>query len=338
MNPAAKRRLARRAMDAKRRGGDQPGGDGERVLFDPWTLFEVRRQLAQITAGNTDEQFGEILARIAVNGPYIQRTLIYWIELIEVLVQSAEARYTPDAGARKKDEVKAIVLFIVRTNKVDLPASIPDYLRPVVVDIGTDIVVEAIHELFDDQRDDPRGGSPWVASPSRPSFSQRWRQLMHRVLRILETVLSPLGRRLSRIYLKLRYPVAISPALKATLQRIEEERGRMPHRDAAAEVADILRWVADNADALIAGVKLLGIVVREASVVSDLSEQGRRVYARQLTFAVLEDLGVSTSGPVRSVKLGVAVDTGIDIVMRLFDKHDVFVDERLPSRTATARR
>jgi hypothetical protein len=337
MNPATKRRLGGRALDAKRRGSDQGRGEGEQLYIDPQTIFEVHRLLAQLTAGNQEHRFAELLSEVAVDGPYVEQALIYWIDLIEVLVQSTETRYTPGSGPQKKDEVKGIVMFIVRTNRLELPASVPAYLRPVLVDIGADIAVDTIVALFN-QQDRLPGPNAWLPAAQRPTLSQRWRTFKHLVLRIARTILSPLARLGSFIYLRLRYPVKVSPALKAALQAIEDDSELMRNRDTVDEVVELLRTVADNADALRAGVQLVGIVVQQVERFAHLSGSQKKVYARQLTFAVLEDLGVDTHGPVTSVKLGMAVDTGIDMVVHLFNKRQVFVKGSSPPRPATVPR
>jgi hypothetical protein len=102
--------------------------------------------------------------------------------------------------------------------------------------------------------------------------------------------------------------------------------------DPAADVVRVTQFIADNRDALVAGVRLVGLVTQEVETFSHLSGSDKKACARQLIFAVIEDLGVDTSGLLTRVKLEFAIDMAIDTVVHLFNKRQVF--DPAPARPA----
>jgi hypothetical protein len=320
---ARKDRMVRSKSTAMERAFDRRGperyADEGGPLPPAETILEIRRLFAEITAGNDHEDLVYMLNALVQNREALQQAVIVWVDLIEVLVQSAEGRYgAVGRGDLKKDEVKAVVVYLLRTGKFRIP-NVPDYLQPVVVDVVADISVDAVVAVANQR-------GLWVEPPrtARPTWHELRRRFLRGIRRVVGFVLEPFGRLAAAIVMALRYPVRLSPALRQALEAIEREGMIADHQSLLQRITDLKIWIGNNAGSVIAGVQLVDLVVDEAEAFGDLTGPEKKDYARELVLAVLEDLGFDVRGRFTGMKLEMAIDMAIDSLVHTLHKRGVF--------------
>jgi hypothetical protein len=293
--------------------------------LDDESIDDISRLLARVTEGDSDERLIAALNELVGDREEIEKAVIVWVDLIEVLVEAAEGRYPEKGrGGLKKEEVKGVIIYLLRVGRFELPR-VPDYLQPVVTDVIADFTVDAIVTLTNDYR-------LWSARPAAGvTPADVWHRIKRAVLLVLRPLATLLGRIGSRIYLALRYPARVSPALRTALAAVERDgliaRGKTP----LERKLEVLLWVGQNRDAFVAGVQLVGLVAEEVEQFVSLDSADKKRCARELVFSVLEEAGFAPRSQLLQAKLATAVDAAIEGVVYLFTKRGLFAHKK-PSR------
>jgi hypothetical protein len=330
VRPSTKRRTMRRVITAKEEWAEGIGRDGSRAggADDPcnWpeTFARVHHALRQIDI----EESGHYLSVIARNWPDIQRAGIAWLDLIHVLVQSAEEGYRPvGKGQLKKDEVKTVIVFLIRSERADIP-HVPRSFEPVVVDVVADFAVDAVVALLNANA--PRDPNWREAPRARPGLREVWRIVKFSVKTVLRPFVDLAGRVLSWVYFRLRHPAKVSPAIRKALERIEKDADTAKRPGLIHEVSTLIAWAGRNRDSIVGVVELVGVVVEVVEGFRSMTGPQKKACATQLVHQVLEELGFDTGGLVVKVKLDLAVDFAIDATVHLFNKRGIFEKSDLP--------
>jgi hypothetical protein len=314
--------IARFALDAWAGWLEQPDGQHGTSspasrTFNPATIWRIRGRLREMTKGD-DEELVAVLNQLLKHRVQFERALIVWIDLIEVLVQQAERRYPlPGRGQLKRGEVKSAIVYLLRRRRLGIP-NVPDFLEPVIVDIFADFTVNAIVALANDH-------GLWIAQdgPDHPIL-RGFKWALFRFWRLVRPAVEPLGHLFSRIYMALRYPTPISPALRQALEAVSSESILASRRGLLDDVIEVKKFIGEHADSLVAGIQLVGIVVQELEKFASLDGAEKKRYATDLVFEILNELGFRTPGPLMQLIIETAVGFAIDATVDLFNKRGLF--------------
>jgi hypothetical protein len=257
---------------------------------------------------------------LAENKADIERAIVVWIDLIEVLVQEQERRWGPRAGLGrfKSAELKAVLAHLLRKQRVGLPG-IPREFTPLVIDYFVDWAVDAIVMSCN------RYGL-WHPVPARTGYPIRLFQA--RLKEFLGRLFSPIFRLIVALVLWLRSvmeeQVVLSRQLQAALAAVERdglinESDNLVHR-----VIDLFVWIGRHRDQAVATIELVFVAVQEAERYVSMTGLEKREYAMALVFAALDDLGFrQTSGLLVEI-LESVIGGGIESAVHMFNKHTIF--------------
>lgn len=294
-------------------------------------VSEVRRLLdAALSAGVSRDLF-TALHLLAENGASIERAIIVWIDLIEVLVQEQERRWGPRAGLGrfKSAELKSVLHRLLRNQKLGLPG-IPGELMPLVIDYLADWLVDVIvmscnrHGLWDSVP--PRSGYPL-------------RVLLARLKDFLGRLFSPLVRAIVAVVLWLRRvmeeQVVLSRQLQAAVSAVQSD-GLLNETDKVVRgVIDLFVWVGRHRNQVVAAVELVFVAVQEAEKYESMTGAEKKEYAMALVFAALDELGFRQKAGLLVATLESIIGGGVESAVHLFNKHAVFthrvVSQPLPA-------
>lgn len=269
-------------------------------------LVELLREAA---SGGVAEGLGAALQNLADHGPDIERGVVAWIELMEVLVQAAEQRYPNGNGARKKGQVRAAVHAIYNDSNLQLPG-VPRDLSPLVINITIDWVIDALVQSVDTY-------GLWDSSrPDHWSLDGALRAAGAAVLDALQ----PFFRFLNWIYAKLHYVEPLTPEVKAAVQRVKDAGLIYDKRTLIKPATDVIVFIGQHGEQMTAGVKAFFEVVAMTERLRSASGPEKKVYASQVVKAALKELGF----PIDNILLGaiadVVISAGIESALNLFKK------------------
>ena len=269
-------------------------------------LVELLREAA---SGGVAEGLGAALKNLAEHGPDIERGVVAWIELMEVLVQAAEQRYPNGKGSRKKGQVRAAVHAIYDDANISLPG-VPRDLTPLVINMTIDWVIDALvdsvqtYGLWDSSRPDH-----WTLDGALRAAGA-----------VVLDALQPFFRLLNWIYAKLHYVEPLTPEVKAAVQRVKDAGLVHDKRTLIKPATDVIVFIGQHGEQMTAGVKAFFEVVAMTERLRAASGPEKKVYASQVVKAALRELGF----PVDNVLLGaiadVVISAGIESALNLFKK------------------
>ncbi|HEY0301186.1 MAG TPA: hypothetical protein VGC36_07640 [Rhizomicrobium sp.] len=283
-------------------------------------VHQLIELLREAKSGGVSQAFAAALKDLADHGPEIERGIVAWIQLIEILLQGAEQRYPEGNGAKKKAQVRAALHYLYGDNAVQIPG-IPRSLEPLAMDILIDWSINALvdslntYSLWDDSKPDP-----W-------SPGGMWRALGATLLDLM----SPLFDLLNWLYVKLRYSQPLTPEVLAALDRVKAQGLVRDKSVFFRSAADLLKFVAQHGQQVAAGVRAFFEVVAMAERLASASNPEKKAYATAIVKATLQELGF----PVESGLIGMIADAvisaGIESALNLFQTR---APENFRSRSA----
>jgi hypothetical protein len=325
MSFTAKRRVKEAVL------GD--GRDGDRRA-EAELVLRIRRLAAELNEGDLLAILARLLSGAAAEGPRIERAIVVWINLVEELVHDAEWRYPGTGmGPMRAAAVREAFRYLVGDGRLTLPMppGLPPILYPLVADIATRWAIDAIVAVLND-----RGG--WEPPPRSRTLRVRAALAWLRLLRAIAS--SRLARLLVRLTERIwaaafaRPP--LSPGVRQAIRAVEKD-GRLDHaRDAIAGLVQLTIDVGRNRGAFLAGVRLVGIVVRQVERFTWLDGPGKRLAASRLIVAVVQDAGLAPRGEAFSLLLDAAVGMAIECVVSVFNKRGLLVHGATPALTDAA--
>jgi hypothetical protein len=281
-------------------------------------IGEIRRLLNTAIEEGMDKELAGVLNFLARHSEQIQRAVVVWIDLIDVLIQNAERRYgaTPGVGQLKAAEVKEVVRHLMRDRKFDIP-NVPRFLEPVIIDLLADWTVDVVVLMAN------RYGL-WVEkgthTTSRPFFAVLWLRLRRRVRLFFLFLIWLYGR----IRQSLQRPMVIRPEVKAAIEAVEREGLIVNQGQLFRGVADLLVWVSSRRKALMVLVEVVSAAVQEAESYLTLSGPQKRDYARDLVLAVLDELGFKQRTGLLFAIIDSTIHSSIEASVHLFNKRGLF--------------
>jgi hypothetical protein len=281
-------------------------------------ISEIRRLLNTAIEEGLDTELAGVLNFLARHSEQIQRAVVVWIDLIDVLIQNAEKRYgaTRGLGQLKAAEVKEVVRHLMRDRKFDIP-NVPRFLEPVIIDLLVDWTVDVVVLMAN------RYGL-WVErgtqTTSRSFFAILWLRLRRRVRLLFLYFLWLYGRARQA----LQRPMIIRPEVKAAIEAVEREGLIVNQGQLFRGVADLLMWVSARRRALMVLVELVSAAVQEAESYLTLSGPQKKDYARDLVLAVLDELGFKQRTGLLFAIIDSTIHSSIEASVHLFNKRGLF--------------
>lgn len=299
--------------------GGIPSSSRRRRLRITILEVQVRRLLRVARSAGVDQDIVSALNALAARRHEIERAVVVWIDLIEVLVQTEERRYGPRAGLGplKAAEVREALRYLLTRRRFELPG-IPDYLQPLVIDTVVGWCVDAIVRVAN------RYGL-WAEDVAA---QRTFRMMLAQAWLMLRKLLRPIGVLVVRIYTAIRDGLhqrgILSPQVLAAVRAVEREGLITTQGDLITGAVNLLRWIANHRDQLVAGFEIVFAAVQEVEGYFALSGAEKRAYARDLVLAALDELGFKQRAGLLFGLIDSLIGGGIESAVHLFHKRGVF--------------
>jgi hypothetical protein len=276
-------------------------------------VLQMIALLREAMGGGVAAELAKRLKALDDHRDQIQKGVIAWIQLIEVLVQEAERGWRKRAGqqakgggTQKKSQVKAALFQILNSEQARLPI-VPDYLYPLVMDLAVDWTIDALVKVENDYH-------LWHSLPEENLWS-----LVDFVGWLVRSWQWAVGC-LIWIYVRNKYREPLNPELRMAVKRVEDEGLLKDKRSALRSGIDFVKFVGDHGQQAIAAVKLFFDAVHQAETFLNLDGPGKKKYAHDLIVATLEDLGFPVGTGLVGIIAGAFIDTGIEAAWSIFNK------------------
>lgn len=283
-------------------------------------IWKLRRLLHTALGQGVDREIIGAIGWLARNGDRIERAVVAWVDLIEVLVQAQERRYGsgPGLGRLKKDEMKEVIRALLVKERLRIP-HIPDFLVPAFLNFFVDWVVDAVvlmenrHGMWEVGRESHR--------PSRVFWAvvRQWLRALFRPVwaAIVWTALS-----IGELF---RTRAPLSPELAAALTEVQRN-GVIPHvSDLISGAEKVLLWISVHRVQLIAAFELILAAVHEAERFIELPGAEKKAYAQSLVLAVLDEMGLQERTGLLFAIVDSLIGSSIEAAVNVFNKRGVFV-------------
>ena len=284
------------------------------------------RLFREALSGGVSEDLVAAVRALALNGKDLQRGVVAGIELICVLVQSAERRHPNGQGRLKKEQVKAFIRYLLWAERFDIP-EVPDYLEPFVIDALVDWSLDVVVLITN------KNGLWNVAE--EVSFSPRaWIWV---TLRRIAHVTQPIWLRVVQVFAwiweRAHQWAALTPELKAALDEVVRSGLVKRKADSLRELPNAIVWIADHREQATAAVELVTEAAQIAEGFFDKTGAEKREYATDLVLATLEEAGVPVGNGIFAGFLQFLIGMGLDAAVNLFNKFPAH-DPTFKHRTA----
>jgi hypothetical protein len=281
-------------------------------------IVEIRQLLRIASAEGMDKDLASTIEFLARHDKEIQRAVVVWIDLIEILIQNAEHRYgaTPGVGQLKAAEVKGVVRYLMRNRTFDIP-DVPKFLEPIITDIVVDWSVDITVLLAN------RYGL-WVESGSpamHRSILTKIKLQLDRGVRMAFGFSLALYTRIRQIFER---QVILSADVKAAIDAVEREGLIVSQGQLFKGAADLLVWVSARRRTLMVLVEVVSAAVHQAEVYVSLTGPQKKAYARDLVLAVLDELGFEQRAGLLFAIIDSTINSSIEGSVHLFNKRGLF--------------
>ncbi|MDA0167616.1 hypothetical protein OJ998_00840 [Solirubrobacter taibaiensis] len=287
------------------------------------SIRRLKRAYAQVVEEHSLEDLGDELRTWAPTLEQTSEAVQIWTDVIDSLMQDAEREYGPNAaGDLKKRRVKGAMLRWLRRAKVHLPV-VPNALEPLAFERIVDWTIELVYPLAS-------GNDLWTSgrAPARAGFLRRARAFIERVF-LRGHLLEAIATRWIWRGVLAGYP------LPGTLEaRVEAAVRRTASVDdiILAQLRQGAAWVGEHQRDVAALVNLVSVAAHEAEGFLEATGAEKKVYAREIVLAVLDDARLIPAGAGVARSLVVAlVDVGLDVTVNLFNKHGHFEHRAWPA-------
>lgn len=278
--------------------------------------MEIGRMLTLLreAMGNgMPEKLGEVLRSLAQNSGKIEKAIIAWVRLIEVLVQQTERGSRGGAGELKKADVKAAMHYILSSDRFEIPG-IPTYLRPIVIDLAVDWSIDMIVTNANQY-------DLWIPDPPEPeTIYSRFCNLIRRLKQITRPFWERIAELFARLYVALRYLEPLSPELRTALEQVEQEGLIVSKQQLLRDGIDTVIFIGTHGSQVIALSRLVFEAVREAELFVQLSGPEKKQYARDLILTVLNELGFPVDSGLIGAIIQASVDAAIESAVDIFNR------------------
>ena len=289
-----------------------------------YTISNLRRLLRQAMGDPNDQQFVDIISNLAKNGEQVQRAVVVWIDLIEVLIQNTEQRYgsTSGRGRIKAAEVKEVINYLLRVDRLNLNLpSFPRYLMPVIIDVLVDSTIDAVVLMINRYE-------LWIdIEPAPKSYQARFLLLLRPAYDLLRPLLVPLSSLVYRIWFAARVRVPLSPAIRSALEAIDRDGIIFNEEEFVTDVVNMIGWIGTHRQQVIAAFEVVFESVKLAE--KYLSEEEKKAYARDLVLAVLDEMGFEARTGLMFAIIDSTINGVIEATLNIFTKRGGVPDQNV---------
>lgn len=294
---------------------EDPGQQRAQVEIDSFLTL-----LNQAMGPGMPEAVADVIRNLAEHSGEIERGIVVWVRLIEVLIQNAER--TGASGELKKADVKSAAHYLIQENRVEFPG-LPRYLQPVILDLAVDWIIDTL--VAETNR-----YNLWTPEPpEQPSFASFVRMAAKRFKLWTRPFWDFAARILAKIYLAIRYSEPLSPEVKRAVDAVEKQGFLIDKRSLMRAGMETVIFVGQHGEQVIAIFRLAFEAVKEAETFSELSGPEKKQYAMDVILAVLGELGFPVDngliGAIIRSFADAAIESAVDIFSRrapeLFHPH-----------------
>ncbi|HEV2446963.1 MAG TPA: hypothetical protein VGS58_13625 [Candidatus Sulfopaludibacter sp.] len=302
--------------------GNSSGSAAASELEIQSEIWKLRRSLREALGDGVAEELVGALGWVAANGGNIERAAVAWVDLIETLVQEKERRYGPKPGLgplKKAEVLQALSTLFARVRRRN-PGIAPfaDSLLLALADWIIDAIV-----LLTNQHGQWEAGGAGSGGPA--AIGARIRLVM---LQLLDLA------RLGFVWIAgvietwLLSGVPLSPETEAAIDRVAQEGFAVDMKTAMDDAERLIGWFRSHRRQLVAAVHLVFAAVHDAEGDLELTGPEKKTFAKNLVFAVLDDLGFQRSTGLMFAFLDAMIGAGIETTVRLLHKRGIFVHRR----------
>jgi hypothetical protein len=283
------------------------------------SFWEVRRLLRTAIGedrAGIDRDLRAFFGSISNRSDEIQGALIVWIDLIEVLVQHAEARHgaTPGRGQLKATEVKEAIRYLMHDQHFALPG-IPKLLEQVVIDTLVDWSVDGVvlmanrYGLWIDATKPQTGTRP---------FLSRVRQWLRQIWTVMFIFVAWLVAKISE------KRATLSPDIKDYIDAVRQEGLIIEGPQFFKGVTDLFVWIGTHRPLLLSFLEIVFTAVQEAEGYLNLTGPEKKAYVRDLVLAVLDELGFQQRVGLFFGLIESTLESTIEGSVHIFNKRGAF--------------
>jgi hypothetical protein len=295
----------------------------ERARESVWLL---RRFYEEATKDHFAEEVLREFRFLIPSGPRAVRFFVVWIDLVETLCQEAERQYgsKKGQGEYKSQQVKAAMIHLILDNEgFDIPG-IPSFLEPIVVEVFVGISIDTVVKLLNQDKTVLWHPAPPGPKPGQNFFAWiilgvirfgKWLMSLAPVARLGATL-----RRWSQWATLKANPLA--PAVRKAIERIQESDGPTIS-EVLTKVKQLIDWLAKHRDNVVAMIELVSVAVQDAESLIPLSGSDKKIYAKDLVIAFLEEYDIIRSQFAYIIAEWI-LDWAIDSVVNIFNKREAF--------------
>lgn len=300
----------------------------EQARRSAWIL---RRFYEEATRDNFAEEALREFRLLIPSGVQAARFFVVWIDLVETLCQEAERVYGTKSGQGpyKATQVKAAMIHLLLDKEnFDIP-KVPNFLEPIIVEAFVNIFIDIVVKLLNRDK-------IWMPAPPGPVPSRN-------LIAGMITGLMRFGKWVMKLAPMVRFGAWIrkvslwailkgnplTPAVKRQVERIENLEGPSI-TEVLRRIEHLIKWMIDHRSNIVALIELVSVAAQEAESFIELSGSDKKIYARELILAFLEDYDIIRTQLAYIITEWV-LDWAIDSVVRIFNKRGAF-----QQRTAAA--
>lgn len=282
-------------------------------------ISEIRRLLRVALSAGVDQDIIGALNLIAKRRKEFERAFVVWVDLIEVLIQTQEQRYGPRAGlgALKAQEVKEVFRYLLRNRRIPIP-NVPRAFEPLILDVLVGWLVDAVVSIANSY------GLWKEVPPERSTLSVFLSLFWFKLKRVLSPLADAVAGVIARIWEALRPRVVLSPAVREAVEAVEREGMIDKSPELITDVVGLVSWLGSHRKQLTAAIELVGAAVQEAESYFSLSGPEKKMYARALVLAALDELGFTERVGLVFAVIESLIDASIEAAVHLFNKRGVF--------------
>jgi hypothetical protein len=290
------------------------------------TAWRIRRMHDDAAGNEFLHQLGIQLVRLAPTGEDARCAIVAWTRLVERIVQEAERQYGSERGrgAFKAAQVRAaLLLLLLDEQQVTIP-HVPPFVGTLFISVAIDWTVDSVVAILN-QNDLWVGAAE--AAPARRDWLSRIVGGLTRIARSLQraAIVVAVGNWLQGIIRRLllaQHP--LHPALRDAVESVRREG--MPDISAfAVRWRDLAIWAAQHRREFVALVELVALAVQEAELFFELPGADKKVYARELMLAALEEYEIVDRDSPFEFAIIWMIDEVIEAVVPLFHDRGLFV-------------
>jgi hypothetical protein len=296
--------------------------EADELIEDFWKLA---RDLDQALTPEVRSDLAAWIDHLNANRADYAQSVNAWLDLIEEVCLAIEVEYGSNTGSVKLRRVRSVAFQLARRFMGDAPLpDLPDFVRPVVIDIATRATVTFIIDLVNVP--DPDRGLWRKTLPQGPGGEtlQPNRRLTKIGAKVVARQQSFLEWLIGWLLQPPPLPAKLQAKVDAILAKWDAETartGRPPVQRVVQAVFDLLAWAGRHRPEIRAATDALSIVVHWSFEFTELTRDGRIDLIKRALARYFEEMGIG--GTLFDSLMRVGIDLVVDATIDIFVKRRV---------------